>query len=67
MGDNLFEAFESAMGEAPPVSIRLNPWKWNGSREDVKLRAEDVPWCRYGVYLDSRPVFTLDPHLHAGV
>lgn len=67
MGDNLFEAFDSAMGEAPPVSIRLNPWKWNGSREDVKLRAEDVPWCRYGVYLDSRPVFTLDPHLHAGV
>lgn len=47
------------------VSIRYNPSK-------VSLPSTHftgtlpVPWSRFGVYLSSRPSFTLDPWLHAG-
>jgi 16S rRNA C967 or C1407 C5-methylase (RsmB/RsmF family)/NOL1/NOP2/fmu family ribosome biogenesis protein len=27
---------------------------------------DPVPWCSYGYYLSERPLFTLDPLLHAG-
>lgn len=54
--------FEAAHREPPPVSIRLNPLK---ESEAFNTLAE-VPWCNQGRYLDSRPVFTLDPLFHAG-
>jgi 16S rRNA C967 or C1407 C5-methylase (RsmB/RsmF family)/NOL1/NOP2/fmu family ribosome biogenesis protein len=59
LGDH-FNDFLSALQNAPPVSIRLNP---------AKLRdyeGEPIPWTQYGRYLHQRPVFTLDPRLHAG-
>ncbi|MBP8824550.1 MAG: hypothetical protein KBH07_12990 [Flavobacteriales bacterium] len=49
-----------ALHAPAPVSIRLNPVKHAG------MEAECVPWCGQGRYLGERPVFTLDPLLHAG-
>ena len=47
-----------------PVSIRLNPYK--ACSLPFTEGAEEVPWSPYGLYLPSRPSFTLDPHFHAG-
>jgi 16S rRNA C967 or C1407 C5-methylase (RsmB/RsmF family) len=55
-----YEAFEQALEQSPPVSIRLNRDK------PVGPAGRPVPWCTTGRYLEDRPVFTLDPHLHAG-
>jgi 16S rRNA C967 or C1407 C5-methylase (RsmB/RsmF family)/NOL1/NOP2/fmu family ribosome biogenesis protein len=44
-----------------PTSIRLNPFKI----ASIKT-GEQVPWCKQGYYLDSRPSFTFDPLFHAG-
>jgi 16S rRNA C967 or C1407 C5-methylase (RsmB/RsmF family) len=66
-GDQRFERFVNALGEEPPVSIRLNPRKKACSST---LTASDavaqVPWCPSGIYLKSRPNFTFDPLFHAG-
>jgi len=56
------EALIKALDEPSPVSIRINPSKWNKK----PLNAESVPWCRNGYYLDTRPSFTLDPLFHSG-
>ena len=55
------EAFFAALGEASPVSIRLN------RKVDIVPDYERVPHCQSGYYLPSRPSFTLDPWFHAGV
>ena len=55
------EALFAALDTRPSVSIRFNPYKIS-----EKPQGEQVPWCRYGFMLDGRPVFTLDPLLHAG-
>ena len=67
MGDELFDTLTDALAQEPPVSIRMNPWKWNGDRKDIALYQDDVPWCPNGLYLRERPNFTFDPLLHAGV
>ncbi len=54
------EAFEHALAQPAPVSVRLNPFK------PSEVHGEQVPWCMHGRYLAERPVFTLDPRLHAG-
>ncbi|MCC6462649.1 MAG: methyltransferase domain-containing protein [Saprospiraceae bacterium] len=56
-----FPAFQRAMQEAPPVSIRYNRAKW----PDAPV-ADPVPWHPDGAYLPERPVFTLDPLFQAG-
>ena len=56
------EAFFAAMKSAPSVSVRLNGRKPSDAFEGCR----GVKWCEKGRYLDSRPVFTLDPLLHAG-
>lgn len=43
------------------ISVRCNPIKsfkhsWN----------QPIPWCNTGYYLNTRPIFTLDPLYHAG-
>ena len=52
-----FSAFDSPASTA----VRRNPFKSGQCPE-----GRPVPWCRHGYILDQRPVFTLDPHFHAG-
>lgn len=54
-------ALLQALETPSPVSIRFNPFKVSSPP-----RGRQVPWCRYGYYLDQRPAFTLDPIFHAG-
>ncbi|GAB3899834.1 rRNA cytosine-C5-methyltransferase [Spirosoma agri] len=57
-----FTAFESALTQETPVSIRINPRKPQYNTADL----ERVPWCSEGFYLPERPSFTLDPLFQAG-
>ncbi|MEM8526172.1 MAG: RNA methyltransferase [Bacteroidota bacterium] len=54
--------FENALQQAAPVSIRYNPRKNTSHSLEKK-----VLWNPQAYYLEGRPVFTLDPHFHAGV
>lgn len=56
-----FSDFAKSLNDTVPASIRLNPHKHSSS--DL---LEKIPWSEYGRYLNERPVFTLDPLLHAG-
>lgn len=57
-----FPAFLAALEQIPPVSIR-----WNEAKGEKQTEHKEViPWFEQGVYLPARPVFTLDPLLHAG-
>lgn len=57
------DAFTSALTEDnQPTSIRLNRRKGAVEPSEATL----VPWCEDGRYLKERPLFTLDPLLHAG-
>jgi len=58
------EAFEVVHKSGAQVtSIRLNPGKLVA---DNAMIGDQVPWCPHGLYLSSRPSFTLDPCFHAG-
>jgi len=55
---------EHGLLETAPVSIRLNPCK---PACISHLTADGtVDWCKQGLYLRERPVFTLDPLFHQG-
>ncbi len=59
----------SALCNEPSLSVRANPAKI--TTEELSEHFSDkydgvVPWCREGLYLKSRPSFTLDPLFHAG-
>ncbi|MDE5881550.1 MAG: hypothetical protein K2H60_07440 [Muribaculaceae bacterium] len=51
-----------ALQRPPVTSVRLN------SRKPGATFSDSIPvkWCANGFYLPQRPVFTLDPLLHAG-
>lgn len=51
----------AALDSEPTISVRFNPYKLTGAPA-----GRQVPWSRYGYYLDERPQFTLDPLFHAG-
>jgi 16S rRNA C967 or C1407 C5-methylase (RsmB/RsmF family)/NOL1/NOP2/fmu family ribosome biogenesis protein len=55
-------ALLKALEEPSPVSIRINPSKWNHK----PVRSNPVPWSSTGYFLESRPSYTLDPLFHAG-
>ena len=61
LGQDDWNDFAAALQQAAPVSIRYNRHK-NATPQDT----EKVAWCDKGSYLTTRPVFTLDPLLHAG-
>lgn len=61
------EAFSAAMEKEPSVSIKLNRRKATDPSVAGYGPLEPVAWCRSGYYLSSRPKFTLNPLLHAGV
>lgn len=48
------------------MSIRLNRAKLPALAHPTLAARWPVPWCATGRHLSSRPVFTLDPLLHAG-
>mgnify|MGYP000770709505 FL=1 len=51
-----------------PTSIRLNPFKAAGYDASAAVADTAVPWCSpTGRYLKTRPNFTFDPLLHAGM
>lgn len=58
-----FASFLLALEKDPPVSLHCHPKKISAYHQ---LR-EHIPWHpEYGRYLETRPVFTLDPSFHAG-
>lgn len=64
-----YALFEASLFTEPPVSVRLNGRKSNATDKDEKfapVNTSVVPWCNMGRYLNRRPLFTLDPLLHAG-
>lgn len=66
-GKDLWNKFLNGLEQKPPVSIRINPFKFNAS--SMALPAEKdcmVDWCQDGMYLKERPFFTLDPLFHGG-
>ena len=67
MGEERFGRFLAALSEEAPVSIRLNPLKAKEKTVAPEWADGQVDWCEEGYYLKSRPDFTFDPLLHAGV
>ena len=60
--------FIQSLDDTPPVSIRFNSTK-SVVPETCLFKEEllsAVPWCENAFYLKQRPLFTFDPHLHAG-
>lgn len=64
LGDSDYDAFEAALAQPPPVSIRFNPDK--PATGHLPPTQAPVPWHPQGFYLAERPAFTLDPLIHAG-
>lgn len=64
------DAFIKAMEEEPSVAIKINRRKAAETAADKDYLypdGEQVKWCESGKYLADRPLFTLNPLLHAGV
>lgn len=61
------EEFFGAMSRAPEVSLKLNRRKPVDESRIGYGEMERVKWCENGRYLRSRPKFTLNPLMHAGV
>lgn len=57
--EGLADALVSGM---PTIAVRVNTHKG----ATVPAQAERVPWCSEGFYLDSRPLFAVDPAWHQG-
>ena len=68
-GDDLYQIFLKGLDDNPPVSIRLNPFKLSEDTNKINpaLTPQPIPWCKEGFWLKTRPNFTFDPLLHAGV
>lgn len=59
---NEYDAFIESLSQNPSVSIRINPFKREGTYATEKI----IPWSKEGRYLKERPSFTFDPLFHAG-
>ncbi len=66
MLDQAWDDFLLAHEQTAPVSIRINPLKWQAAFEEELPIDEQVPWCKEGFYLKVRPHFSTDPLWHAG-
>lgn len=58
------ETFLKTLQGDAPLSVRFNSYKFPENHEWKKN--EKVAWCNSAIYLEKRPVFTLDPLIHAG-
>lgn len=61
------DSFLAAMNQPPSVSIKINRRKSDNPDICGYERLTPVKWCPSGYYLPERPVFTLNPLIHAGV
>ena len=61
LGEPAYSHFIESLEQPVPVSVRINPSKFN-----AKPGLEKVAWCDSGFYLPSRPIFASDPLWHAG-
>lgn len=67
------EALLAALDTPSPVSIKINRRKMPDCTPQAVAGTlgygdlKPVPWCESGFYLPSRPQFSLNPLLHAGV
>ncbi len=67
LGDEPSSALFAALSEEPVVSLRLNPLKRVPWDKIIGFCLNDrVEWSENGFYLEQRPVFSLNPLLHAG-
>ncbi|MFN7013721.1 MAG: hypothetical protein ACK4ON_05575, partial [Bacteroidia bacterium] len=57
------DAFLKTLQGEAPVSVRINPDKF--PENHAWRNNERVAWCKSAVYLQHRPIFTLDPLIHA--
>ncbi|MBQ9529716.1 MAG: rRNA cytosine-C5-methyltransferase [Bacteroidales bacterium] len=68
LGDKADAVVEAIRAGESVTAVRANPFKI--SADDLRRRfaaaGEDVPWCADAFYLNERPVFSLDPLIHAG-
>lgn len=56
-----YNSFFDSLQTPSPASIRINP------KKNYPLESDNaIPWTRFGKYLSTRPIYTLDPWLHAG-
>ena len=63
--DKAFRQLPDVILETPPtVSVRFNSRK--KQPQSFEKEVDRVPWCDKGIYLPSRPSFTLDPAMHQG-
>ena len=66
-GEKRYNIFCKGLQQSSPVSIRINPFKTNKTRQVAdNFVPTHVAWCAEGFYLNSRPNFTFDPLFHAG-
>lgn len=66
LGGQRYEAFEKALLQEQPVSVRQNRRKCLYHGLEYNLDCEKVAWSENAVYLPERPSFTFDPMFHAG-
>ena len=64
-GEDLWQKYLASFNESTPVSIRLAKHTDISSLAHLPISGR-IPWSAQGYYLYERPVFTLDPLLHAG-
>ena len=72
MGPSLYEKLIEGLQQDASASIRLNPFKPLKTTQEQDHNAainsaSRVPWCANGLILPTRPNFTFDPLLHAGL
>lgn len=58
LGTELIKALDTT----PPTSVRVHSEKYRNNLTNTHA----IPWSKNGLFLSERPVFTLDPHFHAG-
>ncbi len=62
LGELEAKVFFESLEQSAPTSVQINLEKPAFHSEGL----EAIPWNPNGYYLPERPVFTLDPFLHAG-
>lgn len=72
MGPFLYKKLIEGLQQDASASIRLNPFKPLKTTQEQNANtaiasASRVPWCENGLILPTRPNFTFDPLLHAGL